>query len=340
MKPMDAGLEAVALIREILEPEGARTLDEARGFAWWPHAHMQRVWAEPARPDGACVVASETVLLAEVPGRGAEFAKLALRNAREPGLSSLRWDSQTQQVSMRAAVVARPGDGNAAARRLSHAALLQIGEALRAADSLAVEMPGSTLVTPPPPVAGQAAVVAQVEAWRAFAEGGAPLAEQITNDVAALMNIAPAPWLRVTRAAHGLDAEILCVPPHQASAPGEGVALLRVSASQPHPQLGPGLVFVLVPPPDTEPMLERAPATAALLNEAEAREWTGADQLGGWCVHPSVGLAHVSFVPAMAVEDDTAQVLAWQAGTRARWVRGFLASVAARRKPEAGPTGG
>ena len=152
--------------------------------------------------------------------------------------------------------------------------------------------------------------------------------------VARLATMSPAPWVRVTRAAHGLDAEIACAPEHArgGSAPSPH-ALLRVSASQPHPRLGAGLVLVLVPPPETEPVAERVPATAALLNEAEAREWTGVDQLGGWCVHPAAGLAHVLFMPALALEDDTAEVLAWQAGTRARWATAFVARVAGLREP-------
>jgi hypothetical protein len=100
---------------------------------------------------------------------------------------------------------------------------------------------------------------------------------------------------------------------------------------QPHPALGAGLLTALVPPPGLEPVAARVAATAALLNEGEAREWTGCDALGGWCVHPAAGLAHVSFVPALALEPGTAGRLAWQAGMRARWTVAFLAHVAAAR---------
>jgi hypothetical protein len=93
----------------------------------------------------------------------------------------------------------------------------------------------------------------------------------------------------------------------------------------------------LVPPPAIEPQADRAAATAALLNEGEAREWTDCDALGGWCVHPAAGLAHVSFIPALALAPGVAERLAWQAGTRARWVTAFLADVAAARAR--GPSG-
>src|SRR5262249_48009623 len=113
-------------------------------------------------------------------------------------------------------------------------------------------------------------------------------------------------------------------------------ALRRGGARQPPPGLGPGVLTALSPPADLEPVAERAAATAALLNEGEAREWTGFDQLGGWCVHAASGLAHVSFVPAAALEPETGALLAWQAGVRARWARSFLARVAGMR-PAANP---
>jgi hypothetical protein len=155
--------------------------------------------------------------------------------------------------------------------------------------------------------------------------------------VVRLSAMSPAPWERAVPAAYGLDAEIACANEPARGGPGAGSAILRMIASQPHPRLGAGLLFVLVPPAGTEPVAERAHATAALLNEAEAREWTGVDQLGGWCVHSAAGLAHVLFLPALAVEDDTAEELAWQAARRARWATAFMARTAALREPGGTP---
>jgi len=330
----DAGLDAVEAVRAALAPEPERLVLEARGFRWWPHAHALDVWAEPPRADGASRVVAETPILAHATGSergtGAEFAALARRNAREPGLSSLRWNGERGEVSLRASVIARPGDGGAAARALAHAALLQVGEALLAADALAVELPAARLLASAPPDGRARAAAEQVEAWRAYAMGAAARARDVEEAVARLRALAPAPWVRVTHAAHGLDAELASEAGHEA-APHAARALLRVSARQPHPRLGAGLVTALVPPAALEPDPARAAATAALLNEGEAREWTGVDALGGWCVHPSAGLTHVSFVPALALEPETAERLAWQAGTRARWAAAFLGHAAASR---------
>ncbi len=327
MTPGHAGRAAIGVVRDSFAPEAGRVRDEADGFSWRPLAFEQRVSFRESRADGACVVAAETVLLLGVRGRAPELATLAARNARDPGLSALRWDSETGRVSLRSGVIARPGDGGAAARRLAHAALLQIGDALRAADTLAVEFPEATLADVPERGPGETTVVEHAEAWRAYAAGGTAAAASLEAAVARLAALSPAPWQRVTRAPHGIDAEIACSPEAAGGTPGSGLALLRASAGQPHPRLGPGLVLALVPPAGTEPDAERAPATAALLNEAESREWTGADQLGGWCVHPVAGLSHVLYLPALAAEDDTTATLVWQAAMRARWAVAFLARV-------------
>jgi len=334
----DVGPETVERVRDALAPEPGRVVGEPRGFSWWPHAHVLRVHAEPARADGAVRVAAETALLGHVSGLGAEFAALARWNAREAALSSLRWDAERGEVSLRASVIARPGDGDPAARLLAHAALLQVGEALRAADALAIELPDAALLVPRPPGGEIPEPVAQVEAAAAYARGASTCEPALAHAMAALTRLTPAPWVRATHAAHGFDAELAADPGHRAPAPHAARWLWRASVAQPHPRLGAGLLTALVPPPGFEPVAERAAATASLLNEGEAREWTGCDALGGWCVHPAAGLAHVTFIPALAIADGTAERLAWQAGTRARWATIFIGHVATSRAG-GGPAG-
>jgi hypothetical protein len=338
MSPEDAGREAIAVLRNALEPPDARVRDDAAGFTWRPHAFAQRIRMRAFPGEGAIVVEASTTLLRDVAGRAGELAALAAWNAREPGLSSLRWHSGTREVSLRASVVVRPGEANAAARRLAHAALLQVGEALRAADALALAIPGAPLAEDGAPAPEP---VAQVDAARAYELAGASAAISLGEQVARLATSLPAPWRRATRAAHGVDLEIdvrlEVADPATTVRPGGEVALLRVTSSQPHPRLGPGLVLALLPPAGVESEPDRAATTAALLQDAEAHEWTGVDALGGWCVHPAAGLSHVTFVPAIAVEADTALELATQAVGRARWVARFLADVRALRERAATP---
>ncbi len=334
------GLEVVAAVRAALEPGSERVRELADGFAWRPHAFEQRVSVVHSRDDGSCRVEASTTILRDATGRGAELATLASRNAREPGLSSLRWDATSGDVSLTSSVVVRPGDGGRAARRLAHAALLQLGDALLAADELAVELPAAPLAEVRDAAGTTAPPVEAVQAWRAYAAGGARSSTTLPESVARLATLASAPWRRATRAAHGVDAEIECAPRSAGSTPLAPLALLRVSALQPHPRLGAGVVLALVPPPGSEPIADRAAATAALLNEGEAREWTGVDALGGWCVHPAAGLSHVVFVPALAVEEDTVQTLAFEAVARARWAVEFLAKVNERRTGATPAAGG
>src|SRR5262249_32780773 len=246
----------------------------------------------------------------------------------------LRGKAETGEVSLRAAVVASRSDP-AAARRLAHAALLQTSDALRAADALAIAMPGATLLVSSPVAASGVRPSEHAEAWRAYASRASALAPGLEQAVSRLHDVLARPasdpggaWRGVTRAAPGPGAELSPrARPREGGAASEN-ALFRLSGRQPHPRLGAGLVSVLVPPPALEPDPARAPATAALLNEGEAREPTPFDALGGWCVHPDSGLAHVSFVPALAVEDHTAALLARHAAERRRWAASFLADVA------------
>ncbi len=326
----DVGLTLLGQLRAMLELDPERVTEDERGFLWWPHAHPMRFYARPLRDDGSTVVSAETRLLGDVSGTGAEFARIAMRNARDPGMSALRFDAESRELSLYTSVIAWPGDPMPSSRRLAHAAILQAGDALRALDGLAVEFPGSRILASDSPLAALAPIP-QVEVWQDYVAAGPERAEGVAEQVAALAAMRPAPWANVSRAPHGIDAEIACAPPHLMDAPGKGKALLRISATQSHPRMGPGLVVVLVLPSEAEPEAERAYATASLLNEGEAREWTGADAQGAWCVHPMAGLSHATFLPALAVEDDTAERLAWQAGIRARWALQFLERVAAMR---------
>ncbi len=337
----DPGLEIAEHLRSALAPEPEHTSELPRGFAWWPWRAPQQVRAEEVRPHGGVRVArvhAELALARRVEGSGAAFAAIARWNAARHGLSAVRWDAETGLLSLHACVTADAGEASAAAQRLAHAALLQIPESLAASglvESLggeppAASAPGCEPREEPSPLAG---------GWRAYAEGRLGEAALDEAALAALRSLQPAPWTRLQAAAGGFHAELPAAAhgdPAPGSAPGAGTALLRVQAAQPHPRLGGGLLVLLSAPVDAEPVAERFAATAALLNEAEAREWTGLDQLGGWCVHPDAGLVHATFVPALAMQAGLAERLVWQSAARARWMRGFLARVAALRATPGG----
>jgi hypothetical protein len=333
----DPGTEIVARVRAALDPEPEWTHEVPGGFAWWPLAAPQRVWAEPARAwagEPTVRVHCELALAREVPGDGARFAAVSQWNAARHGLSAVRWDGDTGLVSLHASVTTTAGEAATAAQRLAHAAVLQVAEAAAAWDTRLTALGGERPAPAPPGGAPRAEPSPLAEAARAYAEAGAGESPWTRARLEAASRMQPAPWANVRVDAVWLHAEIPAVAPGDAppgSAPGAGVALLQATGAQPHPVLGPALLVLLRAPVDSEPVRERVVATAALLNEAEAREWTGLDQLGAWCGHPEAGLVYAQCIPARVDHDGLLERLLWQSAARARWSRGLLAAVARMR---------
>jgi hypothetical protein len=107
---------------------------------------------------------------------------------------------------------------------------------------------------------------------------------------------------------------------------GSDSFLVRLRPDENHPQLGSGLlVTVEVPMRSTRSEMENA---AALLNFAEATDWTDFPQLGCWhpraTDHENVGLAHSSFVPnALYAEGLVTNFGIWSVA-RTQWARNTL----------------
>ena len=332
----DLGLGIVEHLREALVPEPEHTTELPRGFAWWPGHAPQQVRAEESRMQSGAWFARvhvELALALRVEGSGEVFAALAKWNAARHGMSAARWDAESGLVSLHASVTADASDAPRAAQRLAHAALLQVSE------GFAARALGESLGGEPPAASAPGALPRQVpsplgDAWRAYAERGAGSSPFDEGLLVRVMSAEPAPWTRLQPTPGGFHAELPAAgpgDPEPGRTPGAGTALLRVQTGQPNPRLGAGLLLLLSAPVEAEPVAARAGATAALLNEAEAREWTGLDQLGGWCVHPDAGLVHATFLPALVAQEALLERLVWQSAARARWMRGFLARVAALR---------
>lgn len=331
MTTRDAGLEVVERLRETLDPAGEWCAAGDRGFTWWPSALSQRIHAGPPETLAglpAWRVRAELPLLRGVEGGAARFAVLARWNALRPGLSALRWNGDDRTVSLHAATLVRAGGETRAAAALATAALLQLGDAARDVAALARELGGVPADSAPPGRAPRLEPDPLVEGWRRVAAAGEGAPAFDPARLEELRGLHPAPWTLAHVDEAGLHAELPCAlegEPPAGSAPGAGVALFHLLAAQPHPAYGRGLVAALSLPPEAEPVPERAVSTAALLNEAEARERTAFDALGAWCVHPQAGLAFVAFWPALLDEPGLPARLAWDFAGRARWAREFLA---------------
>lgn len=332
---LDPGRRVLERVREALDPAPPWVAETPGGFTWWPHACAQHVAvAGEVRAAGESFwrVVVRHDLVRDVAGSAARFAALSDWNARHPGLSALRWDGDSGLVSLVASADVREPGVAAASRRLASAALLQLGDARRDGADLAAVLGGVRAHSAAPGNAVRSDPDALCDGWQRFADAGASAAAPIAAlERAAAMS--PPPWLRVRMDAGGLHAELPCAPVDAApaTAPGHGVATLHLLHAQPHPVLGAGLLCALRLPTDAEPVEGRRFSTAALLEEGEAREWTGADALGAWCVHPAAGLSHVAFHPALLVDEELPSELAWGAAARARWATAFLRRVATLR---------
>lgn len=328
VSPADPGAVVVERVRRALAPDARWSESIERGFAWWPHRLAQRVRADPVRVAGgraASRVHVEVELLSGVRGTGTTFAALSAWQARSPSLAALRWDAERESVTLRSAVTVVAAGEERGGALLAHAALLQLGESLRVLAALGESVGGAAADSSPPTRGSRETPDPLVAAAEVYAEHGRTPSPITREALLALAALPTPPWRRVHVEGGTLNAEL------PAGADGTAPAILRLTGSQAHPELGSGLLAVLSPPANAEPVPERLAATAALLNEGEAREWTGCDQLGGWCVHPSLGLVFASFVPALCVRGGLLEHVAWTHAARARWAASFLTQVGGLR---------
>lgn len=330
----------VACVREAFQPEPRWSAALERGFRWWPSHASQSVWSEPAIDRGGFRVFrvhAETALVRGVHGAAAQLERLAAWNFRRPSLSAVRWNAEDGRVTLHCSAYVHAGELERSRALFAHAALLQLGEAERSRESLAVELNADADASAPADDTPRLEPDPLVSADAAYAARGREPSPFDREALDALLAIEPRPWLRARLERLTFHAELPCPASATApaaapgSAPGAEVALWRLSAEQPHPWFGAGALAVLQLPPENRPAAGQAAATAALLNEAEAREWTGCDTFGAWCVHPAEGLAFATFYPALTARVDLLESVAWNAALRARWARGFLARLAELR---------
>src|SRR5581483_11436676 len=154
-------------------------------------------------------------------------------------------------------------------------------------------------------------------------EGASPWAE---GDFKATSEMRPRPWVLATAGAEGMTAEFPFtgdLPAGMASGPE--TALLTVSSTERHPQLGSGLLLRLQLPFNVSK--ERGADLSWMLNALETTSETNAHRLGAWCLGPAPpgrpdahSITFVSFVPAVAYRKGLLDVLSMDMAIRTRWV--------------------
>jgi hypothetical protein len=323
----DAGLRALDYVFQTLGIEREWSVRESRGFTWWPHRLAQRVWADARRTDdtsGLVCLHVETDVLRDVPDNAATRTRLLAFNGFA-SLSAWVWRSETRRVALHSTVYATPEEDDWLLPLFAATVALQAADAHIKA-SVVAEVLGGSIAAGVHPTSGlrsQSHGILDVLETLFVPAGKNPSPFTLTDFEAALQ-LDPRP--RVLRTTDGgLAAEYPFYDHHNPALVGRDGALLIVSTTEPHPQLGSGLLMRLQLPIVAPPASDNQIDVGTQLNEAETHEFTRASLLGGWCLAPrDTRLTFVTFIPAALHRRGLLDVLARSTAARVRWAKQYL----------------
>ncbi len=324
----DVGPQVLTFLFDALKIDDAWALREPRSFTWWAHRLEQRVWAEPARSSydhDVVRVHAATALLRGVPDTADVRARLAAIN-RFMSLGALVPSRTGDRIILHSAACFH-AQNVAWLQPLFLAAVgIQVADAHIKADELARLLGGEPDVSvhPRSGARGEPDEILSVIAT-VIAPGGADASPWTEGDFKATSEMRPRPWVLATSGAAGMTAEFPFTGDRPAGmAPGPETALLTVSSTERHPQLGSGLLLRLQLPFNVSK--ERGVDLSWMLNALETTSETNAHRLGAWCLGPAPpgrpdarSITFVSFVPAVAYRKGLLDVLATDMAIRTRW---------------------
>lgn len=334
-RTQDVGPEVLDCLFGAMNIDAQWSIREPRAFSWWGHRLVQRVWAEPARlsHDHHIVrVHATTALLRDVPDTPELRLRLAMTNSLT-SLSALILKPSTNQILLYSAAYFHAENFPWLKHLFLAAVGLQVAEAHIKADSLAKTLGGEPDVSAHPQSGPRhdpddiLNVIAST-----FAPEGAGPSPWTESDFRATQNMAPRPWVFATSDATGLTAEFPFLSDRPAPLAGRAeTALLTVSATDRHSQLGGGLMVRLRLPLN---FAQRDCAEAVCtLNSLEVSDETHTHALGAWCLGPAApgrpdtrSPAFVSFIPAVVYRKGLLDALALAMAVRAKWAAAHLAS--------------
>jgi hypothetical protein len=325
----DVGPEVLEFLFGAMKIDERWSVREPRAFAWWGHRLVQRVWAEPGRASHDHHVVSlhaATAVLRDVRDTPDMRARLATTN-RSMSLGALTWSPESQRIVLHSAACFHAGNLPWLQPLFLAAVGLQVADAHIKADRLARVLGGEPDVSAHPRSGPRrdpddilnviAAVISPV---------GADASPWTEADFKTTAEMRPRPWVLATADASGMTAEFSFAGDLPAGiAGGPETALLTVSSTDRHPQLGSGLLLRLQLPFNLSK--EKGSDVAWMLNVLEATEETNTHALGAWClgsaplVHPDANpVTFVSFIPAAAYRKGLLDVLSIEMAIRTRWV--------------------
>jgi hypothetical protein len=284
--------------------------DEA-GFTWWAGRLAQRLALAPAHVvDGTTIVTAhvETDLLTDVAMSATTWQRLAAMN-RYPSLSAYVADVPARAIRLHASVSVTDDNWPMARMLVVHAMALQVADAHAEVEALADAFGATVAHTTHPDHGPRRTPDEMLDVVQFYQQRGQDPSPFGIEELAALVQLDPRPWMRASSHAAGLVADFDFAEQRPAQ--------LELSIAEPHPSLGSGLRLRLRLP------VEPDVAIAQRLNAREVAE-PNSHQLGAWCVDDTCGLLFGAFIPAAMYMPHLARALVYHAAARNEWARAEL----------------
>ncbi len=311
----DLGTQLVAYVHESLRIPGDYTLDRDRGFEWWASDYCQRVWSDLGNFHNASTVYRLHAEIDFLQANGHfEDAKPALAAAMAEGtLSAIVYDPEKDLIKLHSSIYGQDENVNWIHRVLNAVVALQICEVHRMAQRFAHEFKMSHAMTEHPKKGGRKTHDPICEFQeRFFKPYGANESRWVGVEE----------WDEGRQALRRISKDVktdykLCLDATFDWSYGHRDMALLVSAVDPHPILGSGLLFSLTIPVMMEAEFKSQVAMA--LNEHERKDWNWYNDLGTWCLRDGE-LTFFCFVPNVCYIEGILRDFCHDMGLRANWV--------------------
>ena len=312
--PDDLGLEIISFIHQSLKVEPEWSIDAGdRGFTWWAGELAQHVWSEESNfynSTATFKIHAETDL---VSGQGrAGRLELPLMSAmRNTSLCGVVYESEKDVYRLHSSAYLHGDNVDVMKRVMSAATVLQLDEAMVLSHQAAQSLKAIPAMSEHPAHGFRKQLSPMAHAAQLFFR---PHGQT------------PSKWIgqpewKQTEWAMEREAQSFRSDHHaELNAtyywPGEGDAVLHVSALYPHPVLGSGLLVKLVLP--VKLGQEACAHKAVELNARERSEWMRSHFLGSWCFDKEC-LEFECFVPNTSYNPDLLLTLVTSMSIRAQW---------------------
>jgi hypothetical protein len=315
----DVGLEALEFVQSTMQIDNAWSVRESRQLTWWSHRLAQRIVTEPGRTSHGVEVfrvSAETDLLRNVASSGRTAERLAVFNDHA-SMSAFVWNVEAGTIRLRCSAGVHAETAGTANRLFAAAASIQVADAHLKVDGLAELLGGEPDISEHP-TAGTRRTgddMLEIIAGLYAPEGanGPPFNDADFQRAAVLKTRLP--WAEVVCEGASLRALIDCG--HRR----DRQALLFMTSTQRHPQLGAGLLMIVeVPVPLNLSDLQLI-SLAHELNSAEAGAWQIPYSFGAWRRAPRSkdSVAYAAFFPRLVCRPGMIEAMALQLTARAEW---------------------